>query len=102
MARNGEHLTREADGGPADGIDHLGADGDLDRDLLTMPVIPDLQLERVEELPLKLARKIENVQAYLRQLVNDVSSNLGRLPGRPGQCLQFERDRLFPLRVSAN
>lgn len=74
-------LTGNAGGGPADRVDHFGADADLDRDLLAMPVIPDLQLECVEELPLQLPRKIENVEAYLRQLINDVSSNLGRLRG---------------------
>ncbi|HET8680792.1 MAG TPA: hypothetical protein VFM54_02785, partial [Micromonosporaceae bacterium] len=74
-------------------------DGDLDRDVLAVPVVPDLQLECVEELPLKLAWKFENVQAYLRQLGDEVSPYHRRLPDRPGQRLQLGRDGLSPLGV---
>ncbi|WP_244236347.1 hypothetical protein [Micromonospora inaquosa] len=50
----------------ADDVDHLGAYGDAQCDPLEVSVVPDLQLEGVEQLPLLLVGQVEHVQINVR------------------------------------
>ncbi|WP_253757451.1 hypothetical protein [Hamadaea flava] len=62
LPRNGRGLGRGFGSSPADDVDHLGAYGDAQGDSLEVAVVPDLQLEGVEQLPLLLIGQVEHVQ----------------------------------------
>ncbi|MFD6694184.1 hypothetical protein [Micromonospora aurantiaca (nom. illeg.)] len=59
-------LARSVGSSLADDVDHLGAYGDAQCDPLEVSVVPDLQLEGVEQLPLLLVGQVEHVQINVR------------------------------------